>query len=207
MRRVLVLAFLVSLLTGCTRGAPAPTPPAPGPRVSLQATFEHTGNALVVDYQFANDGSVPVVVFNGVPTKETTSTPKTDPNAVYVTASADGTVDLAKRLFPVPAGVDPAARFLMRGSIVAAGARLHERVIVPLPPLARQPYAGASGPRGAALPSPVRRVRFCLGTARQDAVRPVPSSSGDPDPAPIYPHAAGVEAYQSVVCSPPYDLG
>jgi hypothetical protein len=202
-----VFALLASVLAACTRGgAPSPPPPpsAPALRMTVQTTFARMGSALVIDYQVANDDTVPIVVFNGVPAKDTVSAPKSDPNAVYVTASSGGTVDLAKRLFPVPSGVDPAARFLMRGTLVEPGARFAERVIVALPPRARVPYVDAAA--APALPDPVRRVRFCLGGARQSAVRPVPPDSGDADPHPIYPHAAGVDAYQSVVCSAPYDL-
>jgi hypothetical protein len=214
MATVTMLTFLAALLPACTHRTRPPA--APALRVALEASFERLGAALTVDYTVVNDEPVPVVVFNGVPGKETTSSPRPDPDAVYVTAGDDGTVELAKRLFPVPAGVDPAAHFLLRGTVLAPGARLSERVTVPLPLRPRVPYGGAMS-KPPSLPDPVRRVRFCVGSAHPDALHPVPdspipsnspvpSSSAGADPRPIYAHAAGVDAVQHLACSSSYDL-
>jgi len=199
----LVLGFLASLLPTC--GWPWDNPAAqPQLRLGLRVSFHQGAGSLTIDYRVVDNDSVPVVVFTGVPAKETVSAPRPDPNAVYV-APAGGSVEIAKRLFAVPAGVDPVAQFLLRGVNLAPGEGAAERVVVALPLRLRVPYAGAM-PKPPKLPDRVGRVMFCVGAARQDRLRPVPPDSADTDPHPIFAHAGGVEEVQHVSCSAPYDL-
>jgi hypothetical protein len=195
------LAVLAAVLGACDTNT---EPAVPRPSITLSATFDATPDSLTIDYRVVNADEVPVVVFTGVPVTETVARPEVDPNAVYVTAAGDD-VELSKRLFSVPAGVDPAAYFTIRGVVLAPGAAFTEQVVVPLPLQPRRPYGGAIDPP-LALPADVRTVRFCVGAAREDQVFAVPADTVDPDPAPVYPHGHDADKVQTLACSDPYSL-
>src|SRR5262249_18698976 len=172
--------------------------PVAKPSIQLTATLRASTSSLAIDYHVVNTDHVPVVLFTGVPARETPERPTVDPNAVYVTASG-ATVEVSKRLFPVPDGVHPAAYATVRGVVVAPGAAFAEHVVVPLPLQVRVPYAAAMK-HPPTLPDSVRTVRFCVGAARQDQVHPVPADSPDGDPRPGFTHAPGGDRRQQATC-------
>jgi hypothetical protein len=150
------------------------------------------------------------VVYNGVTADAGFGT--ADPDAVYVTAAANDTVQIAKRVFDTPDGVDLDARGVIRGEIVPPGGETGERVRVPLPLVANHPYGpGQAG----ALPDPVRRVVFCLGVARQSEF-PERLRTGVAAPGASAPPGGSAQAGrygyfthpspQHLLCSRPYDL-
>jgi hypothetical protein len=196
-------ALLVWGAAGCDRSKEGGDTVAK-PSVTLTATFAVSASALTIDYRVVSTDRAAVVLFTGVPKKETTQRPTADPDAVYVTASGD-TVELSKRLFAPPAGVDVAAYFTLRGTVLAPGATFTERVTVALPLQARRPYAGAMKP-SPALPAEVRKVRFCVGAALQDKVAPVPAASPDGEQSLVYAHNPVWEKAQRVFCSEVYQL-
>jgi hypothetical protein len=226
---IAMVAFLVviSPLGGCSGGSRPDGPPAgPTPGVEVRTSFTASAGVLTVDYSVTNTDSVPLVVFSGVPPQETTSDhPDIDPNAVYVTPG-EGTADISKRLFEVPEGIDPAAPFTMRGTVVAPGGQYAEHVVIALPLRFRAPYSGAGGSEPTL--GPVRRVRFCVGVARQDRVAPIPTSASQDSDAsddpgvtgppsatgqssapgaslPVFAHL-NADAVQRVTCSEPHGL-
>ncbi len=202
--RYAVAALIAMLaLTGCTdRGNPPGEPRVTRPNATFQATVIRQADGLRISYRLRNTGSVPLIAYNGVPRTDAPEKITPAPEAVYVTARADGTVELAKRTFPVPEGVNPYARLLVGGTAVAPGEELSETFTVPLPLIARRPYqeAMSTPPR---LPDPVRRVVFCLGATRQDAF-PKRWASGAPGAGdgPVFLHPSPQHLY----CSDPFGL-
>jgi hypothetical protein len=197
-------AVLVMLgAAGCDRSEGEPEESVAKPSVALTATFAASASALTIDYRVVSTDRAAVVLFTGVPKTDTPQHPKSDPDAVYVTASGD-TVELSKRLFAPPDGVDVNAYFTLRGTVLAPGATFTEHITVPLPLHARRPYFSAMDPPPT-LPAEVRTVRFCVGAALQDKVHPVPAESG-PDGGPVYAHNPIYEKAQRVVCSAVYQL-
>jgi hypothetical protein len=180
-------------------GSDEPAPPRLD--VGLTVTVSRESSALRIDYTLVNRTSDPIVAFNGVPRRDTHENPEPDPNAVYVTARDDGTVEIAKRVFAPPEGVGLAVDFVVRGSVVAPQQSLGEVVRVPLPLTARHPYDTS-----ASLPADARRAVFCVGVAKQSAVAPNPTASGDTDPRPVYAHRASVAKGQHLACGEPFDL-
>lgn len=141
------------------------------------------------------------MVFSGIPQRDTHENPEVDANAAYVTGRDDGTVEIAKRVFAPPEGVGLAVDFVVRGTVLAPRRSLIEIVHVPLPLRPRHPYDA-----NASLPDPVERAVFCVGVAKQSAVPPLPTASGDTDGRPSYPHRESIADVQRVVCGEPTDL-
>lgn len=197
---VVLLTMLMLVVSGCTD--PPGEPGVKRPDATFQATVSRQADGLRISYRLRNTGSVPLIVYNGVPRTDSPEKITPAPEAVYVTARTDGTVELAKRTFPVPEGVNPYARLLVGGTIVPPGDDLSETFTVPLPLIARRPYqeAMSTPPR---LPDPVRRVVFCLGATRQDAF-PTRWASGAPGAGdgPVFLHPSP----QHLFCSDPFDL-
>ncbi|MQA25224.1 MAG: hypothetical protein GEU94_07095 [Micromonosporaceae bacterium] len=176
------------------------------PKAQFHAAITEQPDGLRIQYKLVNTGKAPLIAYNGVPPKDSPNPQAPDPEAVYVTARADGTVELARRTFSVPEGVDPYAQMLIGGTILAPREDLAEEFTVQLPLVARRPYQGAMSkpPR---LPAPVSRVVFCLGAARQDAFPEglrsgVPLPSGSAVEGPLFPHPSP----QHIFCSGPYQL-
>ena len=218
-RRGALLATALTVLggvVGCggADGEPA-APPALDVRLSTQV--QRDAGSLRITYTLVNGTGEQIVVFSGLPARDTHEPPVTDPDAVYLTRRDDDTVEIAKRVFAPPDGVDVAVNVVVRGVVVAPGQQTTEAVRVPLPLRARKPYDSS-----ATLPASPRRVVFCLGVIRQADVPaippddvpsagqgdagPAPTASGDPDPRPVYPPLANVLRVQRLVGGDPFDL-
>jgi hypothetical protein len=211
-RRGIALAAAAALLgaglAGCGKERfvdyePEPAQGGPRPDVTFSATVTPRPDALEIEYRLANSGDAAVVAFTGVPRQGRTDV--ADPAAVYVTAREDGTVEVAKRTYRVPDGIDLDAPVPMRARILAAGEQVTERLTVALPLTGRRPYVD-----DVRLPDPVERVVFCVGAARLDTFPPA-LRDGLPVPAPTqdttgryawFPHPSP----QHLFCSDPVAL-
>lgn len=193
----------VLLLAACDQGGSADeAPPA-----EFTASFTREPYALTIDYTLRNTGDDPLVVYNGVVGEGGFGPPTAD--AVYITPGADGTVQIAKRVFDAPAGVDPQARALIRGEIVPPGGKVAERVRVALPLTPSHPYGSDQAGR---LPDPARRVMFCVGAASQrefpERLRNgIPRPGQSPTPSPGRYGDFTHPSPQHLYCSEVYDLG
>lgn len=184
-------------------------PPAkatgPRPEVDFRATITRQGNELRIDYRLANAGAVPIVAFNGVQRGDSS---RSAVDTVYVTARKDGTVEVAKRTFSVPEGVDAAGLEFIVGTVLPPTGAVSERLVVPLPLKPARPYQSAlSDP--IKLPDPVKRVVFCVGAALVDAL----PARKQPPPGATPPRSSQYETglfpqdgRNHLFCSKPYDL-
>jgi hypothetical protein len=191
----------VFILVACGPDEAArPAPPPPSAKFS--ATLAEERGALTISYRLRNTGDDRLVVYSGVTAGF--DPPKVD--AVYVTAVPDGVVQIAKRVFDAPAGVDENARALIRGEVLPPGREVTERLRVPLPLRASHPYGAGE------LPDPVRRVTFCVGAANQSEL-PETLRNGIPKPGSSPGLTAGRYGYythpspQHLFCSQEYELG
>jgi hypothetical protein len=191
-----LLAAGCGALAGCGARPYAdyePEAPAGGapPQVTFEASVRPDGDRLLISYKLVNTGPVAVVAYNGM---QLDGAPA-QRDAVYVTARRDGTVEVAKRAYEVPDGVDPGGAELLRGTVLAPRAQLAEKVTVPLPLVGRRPYLSA-----VKLPDAPSTVVFCLGVERLEALQaPVPNPDGDADPdsRPLFTHPTP----QHLLCS------
>jgi hypothetical protein len=200
-RRLLAALGAVGALLGAAACDKADEPKPPPFDVGLTVAVTRESGALRIDYTLVNRTGEPVVAFTGIPRRDTHENPVADPNAVYVTARDNDTVQIAKRVFAPPEGVGLAVDLVVRGTVLAPQASVAEVVRVPLPLTARHPYDTT-----AHLPESPKRAVFCVGVAKRDAVAPVPPASGDTDPRPVYAHRASVAGGQYLACGEPFDL-
>lgn len=184
---------------------PAANPSGPRPDMAFRATISRQGDGLRIDYRLANVGSTPVVVFNGVLQRDDASRSNVD--QVYVTARENGTVEIAKRTFSVPEGIEIGGLDFLWATILPPDGAVTERVTVPLPLKPYRPYQ-AFLDQPIKLPDPVKRVVFCIGAARLDALPPQkqpPFASplkNSPYETRMFPH----NGRDHLFCSKPYDL-
>jgi hypothetical protein len=203
---VIGILLATGALAACqTSEAPTgPTGPGPtagptvGPGLSFSAEVTAAGGQLRVGYRLRNDAAAPVVALNGVPASDTIDDPPVDPNAVYATVRADGVVEIAKRAFAPPPGVNPAAPYQLAGTVVAPGAELTEELTVALPLHGRSPYGDDR------LPEPVTRVVFCLGVLPDSMIGMRRDGTAD---RPVYGHMEFTVAAQRLLCGQPVNVG
>ncbi|MEQ4301070.1 hypothetical protein ABNF97_06710 [Plantactinospora sp. B6F1] len=184
----------VVTLAGCGAEAyvdfePEWKPTGVKPTASFDAEVTPRAEALGVRYTLRNQGAEPIVAYVGV--EGNVASHAYD---VYVTAREDGTVELAKRTFAIPPGVDADAIGTIEGVVVPPGEEFTEEFSVPLPLEGRRPYVAT-----VKLPEPVREVVFCLGAVLQsEAAAPKPADDGRGK----YP----LNGPQHLLCSPPATL-
>jgi len=176
-------------------------PQGPPLDVGLSFTVTKESGAIRIDYTLVNRTGDTVVVFTGIPARDTHEPPVTDPNAVYVTPRGGDSVQIAKRVFAPPEGVGLAVDFVVRGTVVAPQKSVIEAVRIPLPLTARHPYDTKTS-----LPAQPKKAVFCVGVAKKDAIAPNPAASGDTDARPVYAHRASVAKNQHLACGEPFDL-
>jgi hypothetical protein len=209
-RAVVWILLATGALAACqTSDAPAgpkpsgPTGPTTGSTVDadLSISADVAADRLRLSYRLRNNGTSPVVALNGVPAVDTVADPAVDPDAVYVTARDDGTVEIAQRAFAPPAGVDPAAPFQLAGTVVPGGGEVAGELTVPLPLRGRSPYGPLAG--GDRLPDPVRRVVFCIGVLPDTMIEMRRDGTAE---RPVYGHLDFTVAAQRLVCAEPVPL-
>jgi hypothetical protein len=195
---VIWLALAAGVLSACKASdGPSGPPTTKAPDVSFDVTADADG--VHVNYRLRNTGADPIVLLEGVPETDTMNTPEPAPDGVYVTARADGTVELSQRAFGFPDGVAVAVPVQIGGTVVPPGAEIARSFTVPLPLRGRQPYGGS----GSALPEPVRRVAFCLGVLPSDMIDKRRDGTAE---HPVYGHMDFTAQAQTVLCSEPVAL-
>ena len=206
-RAVVWILLATGALAACQSSDPptgptptGPTGPTTGSPVEAEVSFsaDVAADRLRLAYRLRNTGTAAVVALNGVPATDTVADPAVDPNAVYVTARDDGTVEIAKRAFAPPPGVAPAAPFQLAGTVVAPGAELTEELTLPLPLRGRSPYDDVDQ-----LPDPVRRVAFCIGVLPDTMIGMRRDGTAD---RPVYGHMDFTVGAQRLVCAEPVPL-
>jgi hypothetical protein len=228
---VLVSALVVGSLTGCGAGSspepwtapsrepdppptteptptreptrdptPARTPP-PGVRISAQVT-QLGDSRLAIDYQVANGGDEPIVVFDGVPARDSPNPAEPVAEAFYAIGTGSFGARLTKQVFPTPPGVAVHARHVLHGTVVPPGRSVEAHAETDVPTTTRYPYQGVGGQPP--VPATIHEVELCLGVARAADVHPLPTGS---DPAhPVYAHDEFTFRHQYVWCSGPYGV-
>lgn len=133
--------------------------------VELAARIEVHDDTVRIDYVLTNNSSEQVHVPNRVGRGDEYGRVAQDSNFVYATGTADGGVDLSKRVFATPDTDEMAWGHAptVGVSTVAPGARLKESLTVPRPLERHQPWGSDYGHGKVSLPEPVERIRFCLG--------------------------------------------
>jgi hypothetical protein len=160
------------------------------PDAQLTASIQPRQDNLGIRYTLRNNGSEPLVAYVGV-----TGEAASHAWDVYVTAREDGVVEIAKRTFAIPPGVNADSTGQIEGVVVAPGAEFSEDFAVPLPLKARRPYTTK-----VKLPDPVRKVAFCLGVVLQkEAPRPQPAEDSSRARYPL-------NGPQHLFCSEPVEL-
>ena len=127
---------------------------------AFEATVEVDGDALAISYRVENTSGGALFVLNRVPVEDTSSdrSPlESEPDQVYVTSRGDGLVEVAKRTFARPEGVELYAPYLLDVTVLGEGEALEESLRVPLPLEGRSLYDSDE------LPDDVERVVFCVG--------------------------------------------
>ncbi|HVF42694.1 MAG TPA: hypothetical protein VM936_06775 [Pyrinomonadaceae bacterium] len=123
------------------------------------------GGDIVVEYSVTNRGARAVLLVNRGDTSFGLG-----PGRVYVEPQEDGTVLLTQRGYTLPpghSGPAPTAAIYPGVSELAPGKTATETVRARAPKGRQHPY-GRYYPQ-AAVPEPLRRVRFCLGVVKGDA--------------------------------------
>ena len=123
------------------------------------------GGDIVVEYSVTNRGARAVLLANRGDTSFGLG-----PGRVYVEPQEDGTVNLTQRGYTLPPGYSgpaPTAAIYPGVSELAPGKTATETVRARAPKGRQHPYGRYY--KEAAVPEPLRRVRFCLGVVKGDA--------------------------------------
>ncbi|MBF9132841.1 hypothetical protein I0C86_28360 [Plantactinospora sp. S1510] len=195
-KRLLVVcgaALTLVTLVGCADAyedfEPEWTPTGARPMASFDAKVARRAEDLDIRYTFRNQGTESIVAYVGV--EGGAASHAWD---VYVSARKDDTVEVAKRTFVIPPGVDADAIGTIEGMVIPPGEEVTEKFSIDLPLEGNRPYVGR-----VKLPEPVREVVFCLGAVRQrEAATPKRAENGRGK----YP----LNGPQHLFCSPPTKL-
>jgi hypothetical protein len=180
---------------GTASDAGTSTAPQSAPGV-LDASITTVGSSLRIAWTVTNASGADLVVFDDRRPDEAAGTER---YGAFVTAGHDdATVEVARRLFPVPDDLEGVRAYGVNANPLPAGASAEGREIVKLP-LAYAPAAPEGG--GDPLPADPARVVFCVGVAPAADFPPTP-----PDDYRFAVHNAGNVSRQSLLCSDPFDL-
>lgn len=184
--------------TETTSREPRMSPPtAPPSGVAFTATVSAPDGRLTVAYEIVNQGEAPVVVFNGLPHRDSPNPGEPVPEAFYVLPEGADGVRLTKQVYGLPENVSVYAPMVLRGTVVPAGGRTGEHVVVGRL-RARRPYQDILGHGKLTVPDPPRSVRVCVGVALAEAVH---ARSRPDDAHPVYAHDTATAAAQYVFCA------
>ena len=179
--------------TASDPGTSTSPPSAPG---VLDASITTVGSSLRIAWTVTNASGADLVVFDDRRPDEAAGTER---YGAFVTAGHDdATVEVARRLFPVPDDLEGVRAYGVNASPLPAGASAEGREIVKLP-LSYAPAAPVGG--GDPLPADPARVVFCVGVAPAAGFPPTP-----PDDHRFARHSADNVSRQSLLCSDPFDL-
>jgi hypothetical protein len=173
------------------------TGPAPG---MLEAEITTVGSSLRISWRVTNTAGGDLVVFDD---RRPDEPPDAERLGAFVTAGeGDATVEVARRLFPVPDDLEGVQAYGVTASALPAGATSEGREMVPLP-LTYAPAASKGG--GDPLPDRPARVVFCVGVAPAEDF-PASTSPGVPEGYRFALHSPANVARQALLCSDPFDL-
>jgi hypothetical protein len=223
--RLLIAVGLAAGMTACTETPPAPAtepvdPPATGtaPVARFVATVQSGSGTLHISYQISNDSGDELIVLNRVPVYSAAGSARHDVNAVYVIGGGDDRVQVAKRAFTMPEGIERVQYAEMLGETLGAGRTLSEDVTVPMPLHRIYPYGDDLGHGVIRLPDRLAEVIFCLGVVRRadlgsdlgSELSPRPSEDTSPPPpgerTVTLAHSPAVAAAQHLFCTDPVAL-
>jgi len=146
---------------------------------------------LIINYTLTNQGTAAVLVFN----QGDVSNP--GPATVYVEPQADGVVEISKKGFMPPENPGPTYIIYPGATTLAAGKSISDKIELTLAYLTRRhPYAASAS--NAAMPNPVKKVRFCLGVSAAQGVKT--KTAGEGKRKILVPDMTGL-ARQQVLCS------
>lgn len=165
----------------------------------LDATVERVGSSLRIAWTVTNNSGEELVVFDNRRPDETGDTER---YGSYVVGRDDGSVEISRRLFPVPEDLEGVQAYGVTASLLAAESEASGREIVLLPP----EYAPAA-PEGGGdpLPDDPEEAVFCLGVAPADEF-PASASESAPEGYRFAQHSPGNVGLQTVLCSDPFEL-
>lgn len=166
-------AVAAMMLAACSEAyvdyEPSWQPTGTRPDVEFTATIQEQADALAISYRLRNKGTEPVVAYVGVE-----GDPVSHQWDVYVTAREDGTIEIAKRTFAIPPGVNADTIGTIEGVIIAPGGEFAEDLRVPMPLMGRRPYVST-----VKIPTSPDRKVFCIGVVLQkEAAAALPGDGG-----------------------------
>lgn len=171
--------------------------------LSFETDIRTTGrDQLLITYTVRNGGRQPVLLMNRPPARSGTSAPLPNPNFVYVETRPDGVVEISKRLKEPPRETTVFIPDVLGATLLAPGRSFSEEVRVDLAARRRksaQPVRDVPD-----LPDPVKRVRFCLGTAPSEGI--TTRTFGQGKNKTLYPDAGAVLSKQRVLCGETIEL-
>jgi hypothetical protein len=171
--------------------------------LDFETSIRATGrDHLLISYTVRNRGRQPVLLMNRPPARSGTSAPLPNPNFVYVETRPDGVVEISKRVKEPPRETTVFIPDVLGATLLAPGQSFREEVRVDLAARRRksaQPVRDVPD-----LPDPVKRVRFCLGTAPSEGI--TTRTFGQGKNKTLYPDAGAVLSKQRVLCSETTEL-
>lgn len=204
----LVAAGVLATAAGCggddepgttSGGTTVTTTTGPAPGV-LDAEITTVGSSLRISWRVTNTAGGDLVVFDN---RRPDEAPGAERLGAFVTAGEGAaTVEVARRLFPVPDDLEGVQVYGVTASALPAGATTEGREMVPLP-LTYTPAASEGG--GDPLPDRPARVVFCVGVAPAEDF-PASTSPGVPEGYRFARHSPANVAQQALLCSDPFDL-
>ena len=201
---ILVVTGALATIAGCGGddeagggGTEVTTGPAPA---ELDAEITTVGSSLRIAWRVTNTADGDLVVFDG---RRPDEAPGSERTGAFVTAGQDdATVEVARRLFPVPDDLEGVQAYGVTASLLPAGSTADGREMVLLP-LDYAPAASEGG--GEPLPDRPDRVVFCVGVAPAEDF-PASTSPGVPEDYRFARHSAANVDRQTLLCSEPFDL-
>lgn len=174
--------------------------PAEPAEAELTLDLEQVGSSLRIGWTVTNEGDTDLLVFDN---RQADDSPDDDLADAYVTGRDDGTVEIARRVFPVPDGVEVDGQ--QAGTLaveIAPGQSASGRELVLLPPQ----YNPAAPEGGGEPPSddPSTAV-FCVGVGPADAID-ASQSAADAGERYFVRHTEANADQQTLLCGDPIDL-
>lgn len=169
----------------------------PAADASLDVTVEPVDAGVRISWTVTNDGDDQLLVFDNVRGDEAEGEPL---QGAYVTGGEDRTVEVSRRLFPVPDDVEGVQDYTVTAGDLGPGASEARTDSVTLP-FTYGPAAPEGG--GDELPEDPARAVFCLGVAPVDAIETARPLGGGRW---AVPHNEDNAARQTLLCSEPFDV-
>lgn len=166
----------------------------------LAVEFERVGESLRMAWTVTNTSGEELVVFDN---RRPDESPDAERYGAYVTAGEGDTVEISRRLFPVPDDLEGVAAYGLTASTLAPDGTASGKEIALLP-LEYAPAASKGG--GDPLPDDPKQVIFCLGVGAA-ADFPASTSASVPEGYRFARHSSANVERQSVLCSEPFALG